>query len=129
MIKKSVFEEELISGMQKRLAKIDLEENINSLSKAVDYINSAIDIFDQNKMYSKSDKLLSLLLKVAEKIQPKLKDPRKIHDKCNPINSDKMIKNLLDHGTVFNCSMDQNLNDDVLEVEESTLETFEEELD
>ena len=124
MIKKSVFEDELISGMQRKLAEVDLEDGINSLSKAVDYINSAIGIFEENRMFSKADELLSILLKIANK-----KNNIK-HDKCSPTSSEKMVKNLLHHGTVFNCCIDENLSDDILEVEDLPIsDSFEDEID
>lgn len=135
MIKKSVFEDDLIAGMQRKLAEAEVEDGMNSLPQAVEYINSAIDILEQQGMQTKADKLLNILLKIADKHQPKPKDPRGVHDKHHPISSEQMIKNLLDHGTMFNAADDGNdLLDadvsDVLEVDETNISSstpFEEE--
>ena len=143
MIKKSVFEDEIIAGMQRKLAENDVEEGMFSLIKAVDYINSAVDILEEQGMQTKADQLLYILLKIAEKHQKKPTDLRKIQDKHKPRNSEEMIKNLLHHGTVFNMSddgavvHDDSSSDDLLDVDisdeldvdEKELSSFEEELD
>jgi hypothetical protein len=113
MIKKSVFEDDLIAGMQRSLAESELQEGISSLPTAVDYINSAIDIFEEEGMTVSADKLLSVLLKIAQKHCKPQQKP-KVNDRYSPKNSNEMIKNLLDHGTVFNNTDDGN---DVLNVE------------
>lgn len=100
MIKKSVFEDDLIAGMQRKLAESEVEEGMNDLPKAVDYINSAIDILEDNGMKANADRLLSVLLRIAQNHQPK--PQKKIVDRHAPKSSDEMIKNLLHHGTVFN---------------------------
>lgn len=109
MIKKAVFEDDLILGMQQKLAQSELQEGISVLPKAVDYINSAIDILEDNGMKVNADRLLSVLLKIAQKHHKhsqKPRDPRGSHDHHSPKSSDEMIKNLLDHGTVFNSADD-----------------------
>ena len=100
MIKKSVFEDDLIAGMQRKLAESEIEEGMNDLPKAVDYINSAIDILEENGMKVIADRLLSVLLRIAQTHQSK--PQKKIVDRHAPKSSDEMIKNLLHHGTVFN---------------------------
>lgn len=61
MINKSVFEHELIAGMQTRLAG----QNVDSLSSAVDYLNSAVEILDDIGMFAQADKILKILFKAA----------------------------------------------------------------
>lgn len=138
MIKKSLFADELMAGMQKKLAESEVTENLNALPNAVEYINSAIDILEEEGMQTQANTLLSILLKIAQvHRRQKPKDPRHIPDRYTPKSSEEMVKNLLEHGTMFNNSDDGNdlLNADVdesLEVEENkapTLETFEDEKD
>lgn len=72
MIKRSVFEDDLIAGMQRNLAESELQEGIESLPKAADYINSAIDIFEELGMYSKADAAIKVLEKIAASVMPSL---------------------------------------------------------
>lgn len=69
MIKKSIFEAELISGMNSRLKLITAEQDVNALPKAVDHINAAIEILDEQNMTDISDQLLKLLVTIIEKHQ------------------------------------------------------------
>jgi len=110
MIKKSVFEDDLIAGMQRKLAESEVEEGMNDLPKAVDYINSAIDILEENGMKVNADRLLSVLLRIAQTHQSK--PQKKIVDRHSPKSSEEMIKNLLHHGTVFNMADDGNDSND-----------------
>jgi hypothetical protein len=139
MIKKSVFEDDLIAGMQRKLAEAEKEEGVDSLPKAVEYISSAVDILEEDNMYATADELLNILLKIAQKHhRMQLRDPRGIHDKHKPKSSEEMVRNLLEHGTVFNMADDGNATDDLLdadvvempeaaEQEVSTEESFEDE--
>lgn len=65
MINKKVFEDDLISGMQRELAKKDIKQGMNDLSKAVDYLHSAMDILEDNGMSSKANQILKVLYKIA----------------------------------------------------------------
>lgn len=67
MIKKSVFEDEIISNMQKELTKTAQSEAIQSLDKAVDDVNSAIVLFEDLGMTAQADQLLNVLVKIAKK--------------------------------------------------------------
>lgn len=65
MIKKSVFENEIIAGMQRELTSKNIKQGMTDLGTAVDHINNAIGIFEEAKMTSVADKLLDLLYKIA----------------------------------------------------------------
>jgi hypothetical protein len=67
MIKKSVFEDEIIAGMHKELVKNATAQDRDNLEKAVDYLNSAIDIFEDAGMKTRADKVLNILRKIAAK--------------------------------------------------------------
>jgi hypothetical protein len=123
MIKQSVHEAEIMSEMDKELNHSDsFKSAINDLGEAVEHINSAAEILDNMGFVLQADKLLSILVKVANDADPHTKG----------LNSDKMVKNLLDHGTVFNMADDQDLlNADVgenLEVTDDSDMDFEDEL-
>jgi hypothetical protein len=139
MIKKSISENEIIHSMQLKLAEAEVEEGMHSLDKAVDYIGSAIDILDETGLHRNADELLTILLKIAKK-HYRPRDPRIIPDRHKPQNSDQMIKNLLNHGTVFNLSDDGNAADDLLDtdisdelevedIDNKSTMTFEDEID
>lgn len=65
MIKKSVFENEIIAGMQRELTSKNIKQGMIDLGTAVDYIHNAIEIFEEAKMTAKADKLLNLLYKIG----------------------------------------------------------------
>lgn len=67
MIKKSVFEDEIISNMQKELTKTAQSEAIDNLDQAVDDVNSAIVLFEDLGMITQADELLKVLVKIAKK--------------------------------------------------------------
>ena len=126
MIKKSVFEDELIEGMQKQLSK---EPDKSDLIKAVDYITAAIEIFEDNGMTAKADQLLSVLEKfAAKKVPPKKKvAPKKSDPHTKGLTPEKMVQNLLHHGHPMNYADDnlaKDMSDKLLEqeIEASTSE-------
>ena len=147
MIKKSVFEDEIISGMQRKLAEAEVEQGMGSVEKAVDYLNSAMSIFEDAGMYSKADQILNILVRIAQskgsekirkmlnevlhpvkeikgefinmtsvakaKFNPKRKlskDPKRLDRHTKGLTPEKMVKNLLHHGTEFNLSDDGNID-------------------
>jgi len=65
MIKKSVFEDEIINGMEHILVLSKTAED-KSLEKAVDYLNNAIDIFQESGMPKQADMILKVLVKIAD---------------------------------------------------------------
>lgn len=106
MIKKSVFENELIAGMERQLVLSAEADGINGLEQAVEYIHSAIETFEEAGMTAQADALLQILSKIATKHKPKKKDKA-----TEGLTSEKMIENLLNHGTEFNLLDDTNIND------------------
>lgn len=125
MIKKSIFENDIIDGMQKELSSIKPEDN-DRLDGAVDNIHSAIQIFEDTGMFNHANSLLNVLSKIAKKHKKKNKE----------LTSEQMIKNLLDHGTEFDLSDDGGIDDllnadveDNLEIDENFPEMdFEDEI-
>lgn len=133
MIKKSVFEEELIAGMHQELIKNATSRDLDNVEKAVDYLNSAIDIFEDAGMSAQAVQLLNILNKIAEDqndARKKSRDPRKISDPhIKGLTPEKQIENLKHHGTVFNMA-DDNGADDLLNIEvgDNALEVSEKDL-
>lgn len=133
MIKKSVFEEELIHGMQRELHSHNKKQGMNNLVKAADYLHSALEILEEAGFDTQADKVFQILKKIAEDRPNKPKDPTKVSDKhTSGLTSEKQVKNLIDHGTVFNMADDgadllnAEFSDMPLEVNESDAEkTFE----
>lgn len=65
MIKKSVFEDELIAGMQRELQPFEKKAAVNDLVKAAEYLHSAVEIFEETGMTTKADQVLKILAKIA----------------------------------------------------------------
>lgn len=65
MIKKSIFEDELIAGMQRELHSHDKKQGMDNLVKAADYLHSAVEIFEEAGMTAKADQVLRILAKIA----------------------------------------------------------------
>lgn len=123
MIKKSIFEDEIISGMQIKLAKKDVEQEISSITTAIDYLNSAAEIFEDMGLVKSSDQIIDILYKVA-----KLQDLRKINDfHTKNLTPEKMVKNLLHHGTQFNMADDQKSEDLLNSVVDDNIDVIEDE--
>jgi len=109
MIKKSVFEDELISGMQVKLAEVQSGQNTDNLFEAVNLLHSAAEIFEEEGLIIAADKVIAVLKKIAES------DPAKTPDRhLKNLSPEKQVKNLLHHGTQFNMS-----DDGVLEINDS----------
>lgn len=73
MIKKSVFENDLIVGMQRELQPFEKKAAINNLVKAAEYLQSAAEIFEEAGMTAKADKILQILEKLAHGGDTKVK--------------------------------------------------------
>lgn len=134
MIKKSVFEEELISGMHHQMVKRATQQEFDNLEQAVDYLNSAAEIFENLGMSKNAEQIVSLLERIANKVYKKSNDR---HTKG--LTPERMVKNLKNHGHPMNLSNDgvDDLLDadveDTLEVSDGDISTelhdFEEERD
>jgi hypothetical protein len=67
MIKKAVFADELMHGMQRELHSHDMKQGMQNLGKAVDCLQAAAEIFEEFGMYARSDQVLKVLTKIAHK--------------------------------------------------------------
>lgn len=96
MIKKSVFEDELIYGMQREMQSHAKKEGMKDLVKAADYLHSALDILEEAGMTAQADKVLGILKKIASEdnqdANHKPRDPRLI-PKSRP---DEHLADILD---------------------------------
>jgi hypothetical protein len=115
---KSIFENELISRMEDSLVKQANNQNIDNLDQAVEHLNSAITIFEDTGLTAQADAVLNILVKIAKKGKPKKpKDPRLVSDRhTKGLTSEKALKNLKQHGTMFNMA-DVAQADDLLNLE------------
>lgn len=66
MIKKSVFEDDLIRGMQSELVKQAHNVEVQDLSVAADYLNSASELLEEAGMISASNEIVNILIKIAD---------------------------------------------------------------
>lgn len=63
---KSLFENEIMSGMQKELRKQASDDKQPSLAQAADCLHAALEIFEQQGMRARADQVLQLLEKIAQ---------------------------------------------------------------
>lgn len=124
MIKKSVHEADLIAGMQRELAAQDKTQGISNLAQAAEYLNAAIEIFEEAGMAAKADQVLAIMYKIAEdeheaKNRPnKPKNPTTISDShTKGLTPERMVENLKNHGIVFNMADDGAAADDLLDLD------------
>jgi hypothetical protein len=135
MIKKAVFENELIIGMQRELQDHDKKEAMLNLDKAGGYLQAAMEIFEETGLTAQADQVLSVLQKIAEDEQDakgkphKSKKPLKVHDPhIKGLTPERMVENLKHHGIVFNMT-DDDKADTLLDVDlddDNNLEVIEE---
>jgi hypothetical protein len=144
MIKKSVFENDLIWGMQRELQAQDKKLAMDQLPQAADYLQAALEILESNGLTRHADQIVDILTKIAQMANPlrknldygsidhqeakskphKPKNPAKIHDShTQGLTPDKMVENLKHHGIVFNLADDGQVNDLLdLDVNDADLE-------
>lgn len=70
MIKKAVFADELMAGMQRELQSFEKKEGMQNLVKAVEYLQAAAEIFEEAGMTVKADQVLKILTKIAHNYGP-----------------------------------------------------------
>jgi hypothetical protein len=123
MIKQAVHEDELIYGMQRELQPHDKKQGMENLVKAADYLQAAMEIFEAAGLTAQSDKVLSILAKIATDEQDakgkprKPKNPTTVSDShTQGLTPERMVENLKHHGIVFNMA-DDGEADDLLNVE------------
>jgi len=126
MIKKSVFEEELATGMDRELRSIETEQNTHNLTQAASYLHSAMELLEETGMSVQAEEIFQVLSKIAIK-HKKHKDHNGYTHGLTP---EKMVENLKHHGWVFNLADDGSV-DDLLNAEIGTegLEVSEKEAD
>lgn len=133
MIKKSIFEEDLIYGMQRELRSHEKKQGMQNLVKAADNLHSALEILEEAGLKTQANKIFLILKRIAEGPPNTPKDPTKVSDShTKGLTPDKMVNNLKGHGTVFNMADDgadilnAEISDEPLEVSELDPEkTFE----
>jgi hypothetical protein len=70
MIKKSIYKDEIIAEMQKQLfANTDQSKAIDSLPEAINMLHSAADLLDDVGLSKHSNKIFTLLTKIANSDQ------------------------------------------------------------
>lgn len=139
MIKKSVFEDELIAGMQIKLAEVQAGQETDNLEEAIEYLNSAAQIFDDHGKIDAANKITNILYKIAKHgcRRPDMVPNADRHMKN--LTPENQVRNMKHHGHQFNLSDDGKMDisdaddllnleiDDTLEVSEEGFESFEDE--
>jgi hypothetical protein len=78
MIKKAVFEDELIRGMQHELQPHMKKQGMNNLVKAVEYLQAAAEIFEESGLNTKADQVFNVLSKIAQDNNDSMKKTRPV---------------------------------------------------
>ena len=140
MIKKSVFENELIAGMQIKLAEVQKGQETDNLDEAIEHLNSAAQIFDDHGKIDAANKITDILYKIAKYGcgRPDMIPNADRH--MSGLTPEKQVRNMKHHGHQFNLSDDGKVDvsdaddllnleiDDALEVSEEGFESFEDEV-
>jgi hypothetical protein len=107
VIKKSVFEEDLIQGMDQELRSIETGRNVDGLVRAADYLHSAMELLEETGLSAQAEEVFQVLAKFAAKHKA-----HKAHNgHTHGLTSERMIENLKHHGTVFNLTDDGSVDD------------------
>lgn len=109
MIKKSVFEEELMLGMDRELRSMGSEHKADDLVQAADYLHSAMELLEDTEFTVQAEEIFQILEKIAVKHKHKI--PQKTNGHTKGLTPEKMLKNLKEHGWVFNLADDGSIND------------------
>jgi len=104
MIKKSVFEEELVMGMDRELRSMASEHHVENLADAADNLHSAMELLEEMGFGKQAEEIFQLLSKIAKKHQ-------KPNGHTAGLTSEKMLQNLKQHGWVFNLADDGSVDD------------------
>lgn len=110
MIKKSVFEEELFTGMDQELRAMFSEHHVENLTDAASNLHSAMELLEETGFQTQAEAIFQVLSKIATKHK---KSP---NGHTAGLTSEKMLDNLKQHGWVFNLA-DDNSVDDLLNAE------------
>ena len=122
---------EIAANMEKALAGLDTQkqetEEAEQLSKALDHLNAASELFETAGLVKEAEATTRLLEVVAKKKKPSKSKPTKSKSKSKSkktepkatktneamkgLTSEKMVSNLKEKGWVFNVD-DLDLNDD-----------------
>ncbi len=73
MIKKTLFADELMQGMQRELLPSMKKQGMTDLVKAAEYLHSAMEIFEEAGMTAKAEQILKILEKIAAKHDTKVR--------------------------------------------------------
>jgi hypothetical protein len=102
VIKQAVFEDEIINGMMQELQLQNVKvaskkEGVDNLVKAADLLQAAMEIFEETGLTAQADQVLNILSKIAH---------QKVDHHTQGLTPEKMVKNLKEHGIVFNLADD-----------------------
>ncbi len=99
MIKKSVFEQDLILGMQRELQAHDYKQAMSNLPQAGNYLQAAMEILEEMGLSAQANQVLEILSKLADdrykpgdfiEMKSVLHEPRH-HDKKHEHKKDKEL--------------------------------------
>jgi hypothetical protein len=121
---KKVFEDDLIVGMMSRLTNNYENVELKNLDKAIDYLNSAAGIFEEKGLFKQSDKILSILSKIASDYKPKKRSLLEIDDGFFPIELAKRLQERVSIGTLDS----DDMNPIIQELKKYAPKYFEKEL-
>ena len=124
---KNNYQNELVFEMQRILESSEKLDTMNNITKVIDYLNSAAEIFEEVGLIKKADQVLKVLAKIAIKHKKPIKKNKKPVKRApkkdwhtEGLTPDKMVQNLLHHGTEFNMSDDGDnfITDPIITLEE-----------
>lgn len=122
MFNKADASTEIAASMETNLISSAIEKQaapLTKFAKALDYLNSVAEIFDELGLNKEAEITTTLLEVIAKKKKTKPKSKKKVHKsrKKSPatkdLTSDKMEENLKEKGWVFNADDVNEIDDDI----------------
>lgn len=89
------FEDELMKGMEKQLSGSQIDKKVTKVSKALDYLSTAAELFDDAGRYKEAEILTKLIEKMA-------------HDDSDHIS--KLIEEFVPHKSNIDNMIEEGLN-------------------
>jgi hypothetical protein len=109
MIKKTLFADEIMQNMNNVLSD---DKEVIDLTETIDMLHSAMDLLDNNGFIKEADGVMNIVNKMAYRTKKPSTDKA-----TKGLTPDKMVANLINHGTEFNLVDDGQGLDDLLEAD------------
>jgi len=109
MIKKALFADEIMTGMDQKLRSVKVEQDGEGLTQATNYLHSAFNILEESGLKKQAEAVTQILNKITAKHKTPGKPKPNYY--MRGLTPEKMTENLTHHGWVFNLADDAQIDD------------------